>query len=191
MSTVTASELGDAVVGSSPSIGAFVELGTEPKGVAALVIGDHAHIRSHSVLYRATTIGDRVHIGHGALVREHTTVGDDVSIGSHTIVEHHVAIGDRVRIHGNCFIPEHTILESDSWVGPAVVVTNARYPNRPDTKETLEGVHVCADAVVGAGAVLLPGVTIGAGAIVGAGAVVTRDVPPGETVVGNPERSVR
>ncbi|WP_130411814.1 acyltransferase [Fluviicoccus keumensis] len=39
---------------------------------------------------------------------------------------------------------------------------------------------------IGFGAMILPGVTIGDGAIVGAGAVVTRDVPPGTIVGGNP-----
>lgn len=43
---------------------------------------------------------------------------------------------------------------------------------------------------VGAGAIILGGVTIGMGATVGAGTVVTRDVPPGSTVVGNPARVV-
>lgn len=37
-------------------------------------------------------------------------------------------------------------------------------------------------------ALILPGVTIGDDAIVGAGAVVTRDVPAGAAVVGNPAR---
>lgn len=41
---------------------------------------------------------------------------------------------------------------------------------------------------IGTGAVILPRLRIGAGATVGAGAVVTRDVPAGTTVVGNPAR---
>ena len=45
-------------------------------------------------------------------------------------------------------------------------------------------------ASIGANATVLPGVTIGEGAMVGAGAVVTRDVPAGATVIGNPARKV-
>jgi UDP-2-acetamido-3-amino-2,3-dideoxy-glucuronate N-acetyltransferase len=43
-------------------------------------------------------------------------------------------------------------------------------------------------ASIGANATILPGLTIGEGAMVGAGAVVTKDVPPGVTVKGNPAR---
>ena len=39
--------------------------------------------------------------------------------------------------------------------------------------------------------VVLPGVTIGEGAIVGAGSVVTKDVPPGVIVAGNPARIIK
>jgi acetyltransferase-like isoleucine patch superfamily enzyme len=42
------------------------------------------------------------------------------------------------------------------------------------------------DAWIGIGAIVLKGVRIGAGARVEAGAVVTRDVPSGATVAGNP-----
>lgn len=44
--------------------------------------------------------------------------------------------------------------------------------------------------VVGANAVIIGGLTVGAGAQIGAGAVVTRDVPPGAVVVGNPARII-
>jgi acetyltransferase-like isoleucine patch superfamily enzyme len=181
---------GDTSLGDRCSVGPYAVLGLDgPSDVAPLRIGSDSTIRSHVVIYRGTTIGAHFHAGHGALVREATTIGERVSIGSHSIVEHHVTVGDGVRLHGGCFVPEHSVLEDGAWLGPGVIVTNARYPNRPDTKDRLEGVLVGEGAVVGAGVVLLPGVRVGAGATVGAGAVVVGDVEAGRTVVGNPARS--
>ena len=48
-----------------------------------------------------------------------------------------------------------------------------------------------AGASIGAHATIVCGVRIGARAMIGAGSVVTRDVPPGTVVVGNPARVVR
>jgi acetyltransferase-like isoleucine patch superfamily enzyme len=176
------------VIGEGAEIGPFCVLGVAPDEDAPVRIGTGANLRSHTVIYRATTIGDAFQSGHGVLVREHTRIGDGVSVGSHTIVEHHVELADGVRLHSGCFVPEHSVLEEGAWLGPGVVVTNSRYPNRPDSKANLEGVRIESGAVIGAGAVLLPGLIVGRGALVGAGAVVVRDVEPGSVVVGNPGR---
>ena len=48
--------------------------------------------------------------------------------------------------------------------------------------------HICAHAVIGAGAVVLGPVVVGSGARLGANAVVVNDVAAGQTVVGVPAR---
>lgn len=176
-------------------IGAFVIIGEAARGRAlgevVTHIGARAIIRSHSVIYAGNVIGDDFQTGHGVLLREDNIVGNQVSIGSHSIVEHHVRLGDGVRLHSNVFIPEYSVLEDQCWIGPCVIVTNARYPQSRRIKEKLAGVYLEKRARIGAGAILLPGVRIGTGALIGAGAVVVRDVPPGAVVVGNPARVIK
>lgn len=175
----------DVPLGEGVTVGAYAVIGVDGPAEPCLLEGD-AVVRSHAVVYRGVRAGGGLHLGHGALVREHSVLGRDVSIGSHSVVEHHVDLGDGVRLHSGCFVPEHSVIEEGAWLGPGVIVTNARYPNRPDTKDRLEGVRIASGAVIGAGAVLLPGIKVGADALVGAGAVVVRDVEPRATVVGNP-----
>jgi acetyltransferase-like isoleucine patch superfamily enzyme len=172
-------------------LGAFVIVG-EPCGTRELptVIGPGAVIRSHTVIYCGNRIGPDFCSGHGVLIRECNEIGASVSIGSGSVIEHHVRIGDRVRLHSNTFIPEYSVLEDDCWIGPNVVFTNARYPRSPRVKEQLQGPHVGRGAKIGANATLLPGVHIGEDALVGAGSVVTRNVPPGAVVAGNPARII-
>ena len=175
--------------------GSFVILGEVPRdsepGALPLVIGPNATIRSHTVIYAGNRIGTNFQTGHGVMIREGNEIGDNVSVGTGSVVEHHVRIGNSVRIHTNAFIPEFTVLEEGVWIGPNAVLTNARYPNAPDTKQTLEGPIVEHHAIIGANVTILPGVRIGKGALVGAGSVVTKDVPAKAIVVGNPARYLR
>lgn len=182
-------------MGDKAELGDFAIIGLPPHhtlpGALETIIGDHAVIRSHTVIYAGNRIGEGFQTGHGALVRELNEIGRQVSIGSHSVVEHHVKIGDRVRIHSQAFVPEFSLLEEDCWIGPNVVLTNARYPLSPHAKATLQGPVVKRGAKIGANVTLLPGVVIGEEALVGAGAVVTIDVPPGMVVVGNPARILK
>ena len=154
------------------------------------LIGAGCHVRTQAIVYAGARLGARVHIGHGALIREFSRLGDDASVGTRTVIEHDVEIGDRVRIHSAAFIPELTVIEDDAWIGPMVCITNARYPMMGPKESRLAGVAIKKGAKIGAAAVLLPGITVGEGALVGAGSVVTRDVAPGDVVVGNPAQPV-
>jgi acetyltransferase-like isoleucine patch superfamily enzyme len=181
--------------GGEHTCGAFVIVGEIPanksnEDTPLTTIGSGANLRSHTVVYYGNKIGQNFQTGHGAMVRELNEIGDDVSLGTGSIIEHHVKIGDRVRMHSHVFIPEYSVLEDDCWIGPHVVFTNARYPRSPQAKEQLIGPHVEQGAKIGANSTILPGVRIGKDALVGAGSVVTKDVPAGAVVAGNPARII-
>jgi len=150
------------------------------------ILPEQYTIRSGAIIYRNVELGENIHIGHNALIRENCKLGEDVSIGSGCILEHSVTVEDRCRIHSACFIPEFTILKSDCWIGPRVTITNSRYPNTKSSKLELEPVTISSLVIVGANVTILPGVTIGENALIGAGAVITKSVPPGSVVFGNP-----
>jgi acetyltransferase-like isoleucine patch superfamily enzyme len=153
-------------------------------------IGSGAVIRSHTVIYAGNEIGRNFQTGNKVNIRELNEIGDDVSVGTLSVIEHHVKIGNHVRIHSQAFIPEFSVLEDGCWIGPHVVLTNAKYPLSPGAKDSLAGPVIRKGAKIGANATLLPGVEIGENAVVGAGAVVVHDVPAGAVVVGNPARVI-
>ena len=181
-------------LGKNVKIGEFCIIGLPAKLQAEeeieTIIGDDSEIRSNTVIYAGNMIGKNFQTGHHVLIRESNRIGDNVSIGTGSCVEHHVEIGDNVRIHSKVFIPEYSLLEEGCWLGPAVVLTNAKYPCSARVKQNLKGPRICRRAKLGANTTVLPGLVIGENCLVGAGSVVVKDVPAHKIVVGNPARII-
>jgi acetyltransferase-like isoleucine patch superfamily enzyme len=185
----------NVIIGINVSIGDFCIIGEPPAGKIPgeikTIIGDNAVIRSHTVIYAGNTIGSNFSTGHHVVIRENNKIGDNVSIGTLSCVEHDVIIEDDARIHSQAFIPEFSKLGKNSWIGPNVVITNARYPKSKNVKQNLAGAVLEENAKIGANTTLLPGVRIGKDSLVGAGSVVTKDIPPRKIAVGNPSRIIK
>ncbi|MBF88937.1 MAG: transferase [Candidatus Marinimicrobia bacterium] len=168
----------------------FVFLGKVPDGlkneVIETIIGNNSLIRSHTVIYMGNVIGSDFKTGHGVLIRENNIIGNFVSIGSHSVIEHDVIVEDNVRIRSQAFIPEYSVIKKNSWIGPNVVLTNAKYPLSTNVKKSLKGPEICENAIIGANSTILPGIYIGPNSLVGAGSVVTKNVEAGTVVAGNP-----
>ncbi|MFH1850493.1 MAG: acyltransferase [archaeon] len=153
-------------------------------------IGEKGLIRSHTVIYSGNRIGSCFQTGHHVNIRECNEIGDNVSIGTGSVVEHHVKIEDNVRIHSNAFICEFTVLRKGCWIGPGVIMTNAKYPASVRSKENLTAPEIGEGAIIGGNASVLPGVRIGRNALIGAGSVVTKDIPENAVASGNPAKVI-
>jgi sugar O-acyltransferase (sialic acid O-acetyltransferase NeuD family) len=125
-----------------------------------------AEVRPVSIVSSAFLCQDAVTIGDGAIFCGFTQVTSNARIGKffhcnmNSYVAHDAVIGDYVTFAPGVKCNGYVVVEDHAYVGTGVVIRDGT--NRP--------------------------ITIGRGAVVGMGAVVTRSVPPGATVVGNPAR---
>ncbi|ELM3719302.1 TPA: sugar O-acetyltransferase [Aeromonas hydrophila] len=106
----------------------------------------------------------------------------------------HIYLGERSYINMGATLLDNAPIRigAEVMIGPNVQIYTAAHAL--DADERIQGVETALPVTIedrvwiGGGAILLPGVTIGREAVVGAGAVVTKDVPAGARVVGNPAR---
>ena len=151
----------------------------------SLEIGPHATVRAFTVIYAGSRIGSHLETGHGTVIREENRIGDHLSIWNNSTIDYGCVIGNNVRIHTGVYVAQFTTIEDDVFLAPGVMIANDRHPI---CRECMRGPTIKRGARVGINATLLPEVIIGEGALVGAAAVVTRDVPAGMVVAGNPAR---
>ncbi len=134
-------------------------------------------------------IGRGTKVWHFAVVQDGAVIGAECSIGSRAEVSSGVVIGDRTRISSGVFLAPNMKIGEGVFVGPNTTFTDDRYPAAGKPYESLPAI-IEDGASIGAGCVILPGVRIGKGSLVGAGSVVTRDVPAGMILRGQPASSV-
>ena len=141
-----------------------------------------------------------VKIFHPALVNLYgCRIGADSRIGTFVEIQRNATIGARCKIQSHTFICEGVTIEDNVFIGHSVTFINDPYPRATTASGGLqteqdwrvEPTLVKLGASIGSGSTILSNVTIGEGAIVGAGSVVTRDVPAGTIVAGNPATILR
>jgi acetyltransferase-like isoleucine patch superfamily enzyme len=163
------------------------------------------------VLHRLLTLARLwrcARVGAGSRALGHIWIHGEgqVEIGANVVLDGRVApielrtakggrliIGDGVRIDGGSSLEAEGRIELRARVhvqGYAKIIDNHfhnitgnRHDRPPPGEVVLEE-----DAIICTGAILLPGAWVGQGARVGARAVLSKRIPPGVTVSGNPAR---
>jgi UDP-2-acetamido-3-amino-2,3-dideoxy-glucuronate N-acetyltransferase len=157
-------------------------------GPAAVPEGVYCH---PFALLESPHVGEGSRIWAFAHVLPGARIGRDANICDHVFIENDVSVGDRVTVKCGVQLWDGVTLEDDVFVGPNATFTNDMFPRSGHHDFELRRTRVCRGASIGANATVLGGLTVGAEAMVGAGAVVLKDVPPRAVVAGNPARIIR
>ena len=149
-------------------------------------------------------IAKDVKLGRGVEIFEFVNlygckIGDETKVGAFVEIQRGVVIGRRCKISSHTFICEGVTIEDEVFIGHNVSFINDKYPASVTREGRLKSrknwkvvaTRVGYRAAIGTSTTILCGIRIGANALIGAGSVVTRDVPDGAVVVGNPARRIR
>ncbi len=172
----------DTVIYPNTTISRLSEIGEE------CVLGPNSRISN-------TRVGTRVTVRESVVVD--STIGSDVSIGPYAHLRGQAVLGDETHI-GNFVEVKKSILEKrvkashlaylgDATIGEGTNVGAGTITCNFDGEQK-NATIVGRDVSIGSNTSLVAPVTIGDGALTGAGSVVTKDVPAGERVAGNPAR---
>lgn len=128
------------------------------------------HSKPHRVKVGERTVTDSFNVWNADL--GDVTVGKQCWFGLNNIVMGPVEVGDRLS------------------TGPYVMILGPRHPDKGQTDKQRDRTTIGNDVWISSGSIILFGVNIGENAIISAGSVVTKDVPPGSFVGGNPARNL-
>jgi bifunctional UDP-N-acetylglucosamine pyrophosphorylase / glucosamine-1-phosphate N-acetyltransferase len=145
--------------------------------LSAASIGDRVEIRESVISH--SRIGSDSHVGPYAHVRGHADVAGENRIGNFVEVKNS-RFGRRVKAAHLSYLGDATIGD-DTNVGAGTITCNWDGERKNSTT-------IGKGAFIGTNTSIVAPRTIGDGALTGAGSVVTKDVPAGERVAGNPAK---
>ncbi len=107
-----------------------------------------------------------------------------------------IYLGEKVYFNFDCVILDvcEVRIGSNVFIAPGVHIYAATHPLDAIQRRTQEfgkPVTIGNDVWIGGRAIICPGVSIGDRSVIGAGSVVTKDVPIGMVVPGNPAKVIR
>lgn len=96
-----------------------------------------------------------------------------------------------VKIGNECTITSGVkFITHDASVGIVLKYKNISRTINEKKYEIMSPIEIKDNCMIGVNSIILPGVTIGPNSIVGAGSIVTKDVPEGVIVAGNPAKII-
>ncbi|MDD3567452.1 MAG: DapH/DapD/GlmU-related protein [Bacteroidales bacterium] len=183
----------EAEIGENVTIGPYCVIGK-------CRIGNNSVLDANVVLYENTTIGNNVRIHSGAIIgtdglgceREPdgtlvkfphlggVIIEDNVDIGSSCQIAKgalsNTIIGKGSKLNVGCFIAHNTTIGKNAWISPKVNIAGS--------------CRILNNVTIFSGVVIREQTTIGSHSVIGMGTVVLKNVPEGETWVGNPAKKL-
>lgn len=136
-------------------------------------------------------LGEGTRIWQFCVVLAGAKIGANCNICAQVFIESDVVVGNNVTIKNGVQLWDGLRIENNVFIGPNVTFTNDLFPRSKIYPEKYLQTILKTGASIGANSTILAGLTIGENAMVGAGSVVTKDVPAGVVVIGNPAKIVR
>jgi len=182
----------NSVIGKLPMSAKRSKTTQSGRTLEPAVVGDDSIIGTGAIIYAGASLGKGVLIADTASIREDVTIGDFSIIGRNATIENRVTIGARCKIQTNVYICAYSEIGDDCFIAPCAATSNDNYAGRwKERTKYYKGITVKSGGRIGVNATILPGKVIESDGLAAAGSVVTKDIPEGTVVCGNPARKLR
>jgi sugar O-acyltransferase (sialic acid O-acetyltransferase NeuD family) len=128
------------------------------------MLNDNRKVMPVNAIHSDANVSANAHLGHGNFINNGVVISNNAKIANHCLIHSGAIIDFEVEIGDLVQIGAGSVIGSE--------------------------VKIEEEVFIGTGVTIVPGVTIGKGARIGAGSVVVNSINKGDTVFGNPAKSI-